>query len=85
MNETLVVSSRGQVTLPATLPKRLGIKGGDVMTLKDRGDEIVLKPAVVVELQLYGDEQIARWDVEDALSDEERTRILARLPASKAP
>lgn len=28
MNETLVVSSRGQITLPATLRKRLGIKGG---------------------------------------------------------
>lgn len=85
MNETLVVSSRGQITLPATLRKRLGIKGGDVMILEDRGDEIVLKPGVVVELQLYGDEQIARWDAEDALPDEERTRILARLPASKAP
>ena len=85
MHETLVVSSRGQITLPATLRKRLGIKGGDVMIIEDRGDEIVLKPGVVVELQLYGDEQVARWDAEDALSDEERTRILARLPASKAP
>ena len=85
MNETLVVSSRGQTTLPATLRKRLGIKGGDVMILEGRGDEIVPKPGVVVELRLYGDEQVARWDAEDALSDEERTRILARLPASKAP
>ena len=85
MNETLVVSGRGQITLPATLRKRLGIKGGDVMILEDRGDEIVLKPGVVVELQLYGDQQVARWDAEDALSDEERTRILAKLPASKAP
>jgi len=85
MNETLVVSSRGQITLPATLRKRLGIKGGDVMILEDRGDEVVLKPGMVVELQLYGTEQIARWDAEDALSDEERTRILARLPASKTP
>ena len=85
MNETLVVSSRGQITLPATLRKRLGIKGGDVMILEDRGDEVVLKPGMVVELQLYGDEQVTRWDAEDALSDEERTRILARLPASKTP
>ena len=85
MNETLVVSSRGQITLPAALRKRLGIKGGDVMILEDRGDEAVPKPGMVVELQLYDDEQIARWDAEDSLSDEERTRILARLPASKTP
>ena len=83
MNETLVVSSRGQITLPATLRRRLGIKGGDVVILEDRDDEIVLKPGTVVELQLYGDEQVARWNAEDALLDEERTRILDRLPASK--
>ena len=35
------------------------------MILEDRGDEIVLKPGVVVELQLYGDEQISRWDGSD--------------------
>ena len=82
MNETLVVSNRGQVTLPAALRKRLGIKSGDVMILEDRGDEIVLKPGVVVEFQLYRDEQVARWDAEDTLSDAERTRILARLSTS---
>lgn len=83
MNETLVVSNRGQVTLPAALRKRLGIKGGDVMILEDRGDEIVLKPGVVVELQLYSDEQVSQWDAEDTLSDQERTRILDKLPPSK--
>ena len=83
MNETLVVSNRGQVTLPAALRKRLGIKGGDVLILEDRGDEIVLKPGVVVALQLYSDEQVAHWDAEDTLSDAERTHILDRLPKSK--
>ena len=79
MNETLIVSNRGQITLPATLRKRLGIKGGDVMILEDRGDEIILKPGVVVEIQLYSDEQIAQWDAEDTLTGQERARILARL------
>ena len=79
MSETLVVSNRGQLTLPATLRKRLGIKGGDVMILEDRGDEIVLKPGVVVEIQLYSDEQIAQWDAEDTLTGQERARILKRI------
>ena len=34
MSETLVVSGRGQITLPAALRKRLGIKEGDVVILK---------------------------------------------------
>ena len=84
MHETLVVSNRGQVTLPAALRKRLGIKGGDVMILEDRGDEIVLKPGVVVALQLYSDEQVAHWNAADTLSDAERTHILEKLPPSKA-
>ena len=83
MSETLVVSSRGQITLPAALRKRLGIKSGDVVILEDRGNEIVLKPGIVLEIQHYSDEQIAQWDTEDKLSDQERAQILDRLAASK--
>ena len=76
MPETLVVSSRGQITLPAATRKRFGIKGGDVVILEDRGSEIVLKPGMVLEIQQYTDDQIAQWDVDDKLDDRERARIL---------
>ena len=79
MNDTLVVSSRGQITLPAMLRKRLGLKTGDVLILEDRGSEIVLKPGVVIETQYYSDEEIAEWDEADSLSDRERTRIVKQL------
>ena len=79
MNETLVLSSRGQITLPAVLRKRLGLKTGDVLILEDRGSEIVLKPGVVIETQYYSDEEIAEWDEADRLSDRERARILNQL------
>ena len=83
MNETLVVSSRGQVTLPAVLRKRLGIKTGDVLILEDRGSEIILKPGVVIETQYYRDEEIAQWDQADKLSDRERARILDKLSGNE--
>lgn len=79
MTTTLVVSNRGQVTLPAAIRKRLGIKGGDVVILEDRGGEIVLKPGVVIELDIYDDEQIAQWDADDRLEDDERKRIVAAV------
>ena len=79
MSETLVISGRGQITLPAELRRRLGLKGGDVIILEDRGTEVVLKPGVVLECQQYSDEEIAAWDSEDELSDGERARILKRL------
>ncbi len=83
MQENLVVSGRGQITLPAALRKRLGIRPGDVVILQDRAGEIVLKPAVVMEVEVYSDEQIAQWDEEDQLEPEERERLLQRLSSKK--
>ena len=61
----------------------MGSKAGDVLILKDRGNEIVLKPAVVLEVEIYSDEQIAEWDAADLLSDRERTRILDKFSGSE--
>ena len=82
MTETLVVSSRGQITLPAGLRKRLGIKSGDVVILEERDNEVVLKPGIVLEVQHYSDEQIAQWDAEDKLSEKERAQIRNTLANS---
>ena len=76
---TVIVSARGQITLPADLRHRLGIKEGGVVTLEERHGELVLRPAAVVELTMYSDEDIARWDAEDDLSDAERGRIKKKL------
>ena len=83
MPQTLVVSSRGQITLPTTTRKRFGIKGGDVVILEDRGSEIVLKPGMVLEVQHYSDDQIAEWDADDRLEDRERARILDAVTGPK--
>ena len=83
MPQTLVVSSRGQITLPATTRKRFGIKSGDVVILEDRGSEIVLKPGMVLEVQHYSDDQIAQWDADDRLESQERVRILDAVTGPK--
>lgn len=83
MPNPLIVSNRGQITLPAAMRKRFGIKGGDVVILEDRGDEIVVKPAVVLELQQYSDDEIEAWDADDRLDDRERGRILDAVTRSK--
>ena len=75
MPVTLVVSSRGQITLPAATRQRLGIRGGDVVILEDRDNEIVLKPGVVLEVEHYTDAQIAQWDEADKLDAEDRIRV----------
>jgi AbrB family looped-hinge helix DNA binding protein len=57
----LLVSRRGQITLPADLRKRLGIKEGGVMIVEERRGELILRPAAVLELDTYPDAEIAHW------------------------
>jgi AbrB family looped-hinge helix DNA binding protein len=78
MKENIVVSERGQVTLPAAMRRRLGIKAGGVVVVEDRGGELVIRPAAVVELAAYSDEEIVGWNREDRLTPEERARILKK-------
>jgi antitoxin PrlF len=79
MRESVVVSNRGQITLPAKIRKRLGIRAGGLILLEERGDEVVLRPAAVVEIETYSDQQIAKWDKADKLSKTERTAIVKKV------
>jgi len=69
--------------LPANLRKRLGIRPGGVLSAEEKGGELVLRPAVVLEIESYSDAEIRRWDEEDRLSTGERDRILKRLGAGR--
>lgn len=51
------------------------------MIVEDCGGELRLKPAAVLEVELFSDEVIAEWEQADALSDQERQQILKRLQA----
>ncbi len=79
MRENLIVSSRGQITLPAAVRKRLGIGAGDILILEDLNGEIILRPAAVLEIEHYTDEQIAEWNDQDRLTPGEREKILRNL------
>ena len=77
--EVLTVSSRGQITLPAGMRKKLGITPGGTVIVEQVDGELRLKPAAVLEIELYSDEQIAAWDHADQLDTSERNHILERL------
>lgn len=81
LREVLTVSSRGQITLPAEMRRHLGIEPGGAVIVEDFGGELRLKPAAVLEVELFSDEAISQWDQADALTDQERQQILKRLQA----
>ena len=83
MKETLIVSGRGQITLPAALRKKTGIKEGTAVIIEDRGNELVLKPAAVLEIEMYSDRQIEEWDREDRLAPQEKTSLLKKVKRNR--
>ena len=81
MRQTLIVSNRGQLTLPANVRKRFGIQNGGAIILEERDNELVLKPAMVLEVEMYTDEQVLAWDEADRLDHAERQTVLRHLAA----
>ncbi len=74
----LIVTQRGQITLPAGVRKRMGIKEGDVLTLEERSGEMVIRPTAVLDVELFSGDEIARWDDVDRLGSAARARILKK-------
>ena len=83
MKESVLVTSRGQITLPAGIRKRLGIKAGGVVLLEERNGELVVRPAAVMEIENYSDEDIASWDKKDRLTEAERAGIIRKASRRK--
>ncbi len=51
MSSNVVISGRGQITLPADLRKKYEMNDGDILIIEDRNGEILLKPAKVFEVE----------------------------------
>jgi AbrB family looped-hinge helix DNA binding protein len=76
--DTLVVSERGQVTLPKRLRDRLAIRPGSALIAEERDGALVLRPAAVTPLRIYSDEDIQDWLRADRVSAAERRRVRRR-------
>ena len=79
MRHHLTISKKGQVTLPVELRKKMGLEAGGTVIAEEKNGELILRPAAVVEIDLYTDEQIIRWDEEDRLDTQTREMILNKL------
>lgn len=71
MSINLLVTERGQVTLPAAFRAKMGIKPGDVIVANEQDGGILLQAASVVPYREYSEEEIKGWIAADALSPEQ--------------
>ncbi|MBI4637250.1 MAG: AbrB/MazE/SpoVT family DNA-binding domain-containing protein [Candidatus Rokubacteria bacterium] len=84
MTTTLIVSPRGQITLPKRVRARLRLAPGSVLLLREEAGRIVLDPAAVTPVALYGDEEIERLVTADRVASRERAALRRRW-GLKAP
>ena len=76
--QTLIVSERGQITLPKQLRDRLAIEPGSTLIAEEQDGQLILRPAVVTPVRIYSDKEIEDWITQDALSPSSRKRILRK-------
>lgn len=66
MKATLTVTSRGVVTLPAKLRAALGLKADDQLIAETTPEGLLLRPAVTLPVEIYGDRRVAEFDAAEA-------------------
>lgn len=81
MKENLFISSKGQITLPAAMRRALGLHGNAIVTAEQKGGRIVLAPAMVVETEIWRDEDVRAWAQADTFGPGEREALDASLRA----
>jgi AbrB family looped-hinge helix DNA binding protein len=78
----VLMSEKGQVTIPQGIRKSLKISKGDplLVELDPRGG-ILLRPAAVFPLETYSEERLREFAREDAMTPPERQRLKKTLRA----
>ena len=66
------LSSKGQLTLPEAVRKKLGLAKGDMLQIEEKDGKIILSPVSVVPVRMYTDKEIARWVKDDTLTEAEK-------------
>ena len=74
----LIVSPRGQITLPKPVRARLRLAPGSVLLLREEAGKIVLDPAAVTPVSFYADEEIERLVGADRANPRERAALRRR-------
>lgn len=71
------VGKRGTVVIPAALRRRYGIEEGTLVVAEATDEGILIRPAVVMPVEVYSPERKARFLLENATDAEDYARAAA--------
>ena len=66
MKTTLIVTSRGVVTLPVKLRRALGLKADDHLIAETTPEGLLLRPAVTLPVEIYSEKRVREFDAAEA-------------------
>ena len=77
--ELIKLGKKGQVSIPKSILKKLGLEGDVILLVDTTGDgAILLRPAGVYPIEIYSDERIREFDQADRMDAATAAR-LARM------
>lgn len=74
----LILTRRGQITLPKAVRDRLRLVGGSVLLPREENGRLVLDPAAVTPIETYTDAQVEGWVKTDRPSGREQRTLRRR-------
>ncbi len=78
------LGKKGQLSLPASVLRKLGLQGASTMLVEATDDgAVILRPAAVYPIELYTDERIREFDAADRQTESEKARVRKALSRSK--
>lgn len=66
MKTTVMVTSRGVITLPAKLRQALGLKADDILIAETTPEGLLLRPSVTLPVEIYGEARVREFDEGEA-------------------
>ena len=82
MPEVIKLGRKGQLSIPSSILKRLGLEG-DSFLIADTAEDgsIVLRPAGVYPIESYSDDRLVEFEAENRMNEDEQQRVEAFLRA----
>ena len=79
-SDSIAVLQGGVLSLPVSFKRQLGTKTGRAFVVQEHGNNLLLKP---FEIELYSNEQVARWKKEGRLTRGEKTALRKKILSHK--
>ncbi len=65
------LTGRGQITVPSSVRRRLGLRPGDAFRVRIDDGRLILDPVATLDVELYDEARIAEFERASAMTDAE--------------